>query len=93
MWFLVEFSGLKKKTVEMHVPVMIQMLLLNPSARILVLAAIGLAALVMIHVLAQDFNRIRRPSAGKLLRSIVFKRDTELAQRLAKETKEAVSVF
>lgn len=73
----------------MYLP-MIQMMLINPSARLLVFAAIGLAALVMLHVLAQDFNRIRRP-AGKYLRSFIAKRDTESADRLRRDMELAVS--
>lgn len=67
----------------MHLPI-VEMLLVNPSARILVLAAIGLAALVMIHVLAQDFNRIRGKPGRLLLPGAVFKRDTDGVQRFSK---------
>lgn len=42
--------------------------------RILVLAAIGLASLYMLHLLAQDYNKIRKP-VMKLAR-FLGKRDT-----------------
>lgn len=75
----------------MYVP-MIELMLVHPSARILVLAAIGLAALVMIHVLAQDFNRIRKPQGKYFSSGMIFKRDTAAQMhRLPKAMELAVS--
>lgn len=42
--------------------------------RILLLAALGLGALYMMHLLAQDYNKIRKP-AMKLARFLLMKRD------------------
>lgn len=42
--------------------------------RILVLAAMGLGALYAIHLLAQDFNKIRQPVA-KFVQTFISKRD------------------
>lgn len=42
--------------------------------RLLLLAAVGLGALYMMHLLAQDYNKIRKP-AMKLARFLLMKRD------------------
>lgn len=42
--------------------------------RVLVLAAMGLGALYVIHLLAQDFNRIRQP-VTRFLQTFISKRD------------------
>lgn len=49
---------------------------IHPSLRIILLAGMGLAALYMMHLLAQDFNRIRRPIANAV-RGLISKRDLE----------------
>lgn len=46
--------------------------------RLLLLAAMGLGALYMMHLLAQDYNKIRQPVA-KLARFLIHKRDTGAA--------------
>lgn len=46
----------------------------------MLLAGMGLGALYMMHLLAQDFNRIRQP-VGKLVRSLIFKRDLSAVSR------------
>lgn len=51
--------------------------------RILVLAAIGLGALYMMHLLAQDYNKIRKP-VMKLAR-FIGKRDVDAVIRKDKE--------
>lgn len=40
----------------------------------MLIAGMGLGALYMMHLLAQDFNRIRQP-VRQLVRSLIFKRD------------------
>lgn len=49
---------------------------IHPTLRILLLAGMGLGALYMMHLLAQDFNRIRRPIAN-VVRGLISKRDLE----------------
>lgn len=46
--------------------------------RIIVLAAMGLGAMYMMHLLAQDFQRIRRPIQNAV-RSFIYKRDVMAA--------------
>lgn len=46
--------------------------------RILLLAAMGLGAMYMMHILAQDYNKIRKPVA-KLARFLIQKRDLNAA--------------
>lgn len=47
---------------------------ITPPLRIIMLAAMGLGSLWMIHLIAQDFNKIRQPVA-KLARLLISKRD------------------
>lgn len=54
----------------------LHLMTIHPSLRILMLAGMGLAALYMMHLLAQDFNRIRRPIAN-VVRGLISKRDLE----------------
>lgn len=44
------------------------------ALRLLLLAAMGLGALYLIHILAQDFQKIRKPAA-KLAKFLISKRD------------------
>lgn len=46
---------------------------LNYISRLVFLAAIGVAALYMIHLLAQDYNKIRKPIA--ITKAFFSKRD------------------
>lgn len=62
---------------------------IHPSLRILALAGMGLAALYMMHLLAQDFNRIRRPIAN-VVRGLISKRDLEA---VTQQDKVMVSVI
>lgn len=45
-------------------------------SRLLLLAVIGLGALYLLHVLAQDYMKIQKPAA-KLARFLLSKRDLE----------------
>lgn len=51
---------------------------ITPPLRIILLAAMGLGSLWMIHILAQDYNKIRQPAA-KLARLLISKRDLNAA--------------
>lgn len=62
---------------------------IHPSLRIIMLAGMGLAALYMMHLLAQDFNRIRRPIAN-VVRGLISKRDLEA---VTQQDKVMVSVL
>lgn len=44
------------------------------SKRVLLLAAMGLGALYLIHLLASDYQKIRKPAA-KLAKFLISKRD------------------
>lgn len=63
---------------------------IHPSLRILMLAGMGLAALYMMHLLAQDFNRIRRPIAN-VVRGLISKRDLEAVT--TQQDKVMVSIY
>lgn len=47
---------------------------ITPPLRLILLAAMGLGSLWMLHLIAQDFNKIRQPVA-KLARLLISKRD------------------
>lgn len=47
---------------------------ITPPLRIILLAAMGLGSLWMLHLIAQDYNKIRQPVA-KLARLLISKRD------------------
>lgn len=47
---------------------------ITPPLRIIILAAMGLGSLWMLHLIAQDYNKIRQPVA-KLARLLISKRD------------------
>lgn len=49
---------------------------ITPPLRIIVLAAMGLGSLWMLHLIAQDYNKIRQPVA-KLARLLISKRDLD----------------
>lgn len=54
----------------------LHLMTINPTLRVLMLAGMGLGALYMMHLLAQDFNRIRQP-VSKLVRGLLSKRDVD----------------
>lgn len=56
--------------------------------RYLIMAAMGLGALYMIHLLAQDYNRIRKPVAA-IAKALFTKRDVD---SVLKQEKLKVSI-
>lgn len=52
----------------------VSLMSITPPLRIVLLAAMGLGSLWMLHLIAQDFNKIRQPVA-KLARLLISKRD------------------
>lgn len=62
------------KTFKMHYLPYVPLMSIKPPLRLILLAGMGLGALYMMHLLAQDFNKIRQPVA-KLARLLISKRD------------------
>lgn len=58
----------------MHYLPYVPLMSITPPLRIIILAAMGLGSLFMIHLIAQDFNKIRQPIA-KLAGLLISKRD------------------
>lgn len=58
----------------MHYLPYVPLMSITPPLRIIMLVAMGLGSLWMIHLIAQDFNKIRQPVA-KLARLLISKRD------------------
>lgn len=62
----------------MHYLPYVPLMSITPPLRIILLAAMGLGSLWMLHLLAQDYNKIRPPVA-KLARLLISKRDVNAA--------------